>query len=212
MKKTNLLILFIIFFAVSFTVSSNKDLLKIYSTYCEQTFHFFFLSEGSPTFWIGENLSGECEISYLFNISIRDSNVSVSKSELKEYNKWDEVKNISDFFRKYKELDDNNLVITPPQFDPGLRDAFNKHVVEGGSNGYTWNKKHGIDGIVLPNIENLKIDLLFYHQGGLYINYNIASVHYFPDTRLILIFTEQPLRAVGMDTMHGFFIFEIMQT
>jgi len=212
MKKIYLVFLFIFLLTVSFTASSNKDPLKIFLTYCEQTFHFFFLSKGSPTFWIGEDLSGECEISYLHNISIRDSKVSVSKSELKEYNKWDEIKNISSFFRKYEELDDNNLVITPPQFDPGLRDAFNKHVVEGGSNGYTWNKKHGLDGIVLPNIENLKTELLFYYHFGLYINYNMASVHYFPEARLILIFTEQPLRAVGMDTMHGFFIFKFMQT
>ena len=209
MKNIYLLILFIFLFTVSFIASSNKDSLKIYSTFCEQTFHFFFLSKGSPTFWIGENLSGECQISYLYNISIRDSIVSVSKSELKEYNKWDELKNISGFFRKYKELDDNDLVITPPQFDPGLRDAFNNHVYEGGSNGYTWNKKHGLDGIILPTVENLKSELLFYYHFGLYINYKIASVHYFPDARLILIFTEQPLRAVGMDTMHGFLIFEI---
>ncbi len=212
MKKIYLLFLFIFLFAVSFTAPSNKDPLKIYSTYCEQTFHFFFLSDGSPTFWIGEDLSGECEISYLYNISIRDSKVSVSKSELKEYNEWDELKNISGFFGKYKELDDNNLVITPPQFDAGLRDTFNKHVNEGGSSGYTWNKKHGLDGIILPTVENLKSELLFYHQKGLYMNYNIASVHYFPVARLILIFTEQQLRAVGMDKMHGFFIFKIMQT
>ncbi len=212
MKKIYLLFLFIFLFTVSFTISSKKDPLKIYSSFCEQTFHFFFLSKGSPTFWIGENLSGECEISYLYNISIKDSKVSVSKSELKEYNKWDEIKNISGFFRKYKELDDSNLVIAPPQFDPGLRDAFNKHVVEGGSNGYTWNKKHGLDGIVLPNFDNIKTELLFCHQAGLYINYNISNVHYFLGARLILVFTEQPLRAVGMDTMHGFFIFKIMQT
>ena len=212
MKKTKLLILITIFISVSFTVSSEKDRLKIVSTYCEQTFYFFFLSKGSPTFWIGENLSGECNISYLYNISIRDSNVSVSKSELKEYNKWDELKNISNFFRKYKELDDNNLVITPPKFDPGLRDAFRKHLVEGGSNGYKWNKKNGIDGIVPPNIANLKTELLFYHKRGLYINYNIASVHYFPKVGLILIFTEQPLIADGMDTMHGFLIFKVLQT
>ena len=176
MKKIYLLFLFIFLFTISFTASSNKDPLKFYSTYCEQTFHFFFLSDGSPTFWIGEDLSGECEISYLYNISIRDSKVSVSKSELKEYNKWDEIKNISGFFRKCKELDDSNLVIAPPQFDPGLRDAFNKHVVEGGSNGYTWNKKHGLDGIILPNFDNIKTELLFYHQAGLYINYNILPV------------------------------------
>lgn len=212
MKKIYVIILFSIVITFSFTASSNKDPLKIYSTYCEQTFHFFFLSKGSPTFWIGEDLSGECQTSYLYNISIRDSKVSVSKSELKEYNEWNEIKKISGFFRKHKELDYDNLVITPPQYDAGLHDAFINHLVEGGSNGYTWNGKNGLDGIVLPNFVDVKTELLFYHQRGLYINYNIASIHFFPDARLILIFTEQPVKAVGMDTMHGFFIFKVLQT
>ena len=62
--------------------------------------------------------------------------------------------------------------------------------------------------IILPKIEGIKTELLFSYETGLYINYEISEVHYFPNS-YILIFTNQPSKAVGFDTMHGFLIFRI---
>ena len=72
-------------------------------------------------------------------------------------------------------------------------------------------KDKGKDGISLPKIEGLKTELLFSYETGLYINYEISEVHYFPNS-YILVFTHQPIKSVGGDTMHGFFIFKIKKS
>ena len=209
----------IVVFSFSFlSFSAIENTLNVLTTNCHQTFHFFFLSQGSPTFWIGEDLSGECKYSRLLNISIKnDSSVSVSKSELKEYKNWGSIPKLSSLFRKFEEqsleVKDNiwqnkDLKIYPPVYDSLLAEEFNEHIREGGSNAFSWIKLEGKDGVMLPDIEGIKTELLFSYKTGLYINYEISEVHYFPNAYL-LVFTYQPIKAVGLDTMHGFFIFKI---
>lgn len=217
-NKMKFLKYFLAVFSFSFlSFSPIENASKVLTTNCHQTFHFFFLSQGSPTFWIGEDLSGECEYSRLLNISIDDSSVSISQSELKEYNNWGTIPKLSSLFRKYEEqsveFKDNiwqnkDLKIYTPVYNPLLAEEFNEHIRQGGSNAYSWIKINGKDGIILPEIDGIRTELLFSYKTGLYINYEISEVHYFPNS-YIIIFTNQPLKAVGLDTMHGFFIFKI---
>jgi len=200
---------------LSFSPFENAS--KVLTTNCHQTFHFFFLSEGSPTFWIGEDLSGECDYSRLLNVSVNDSSVSVLHSELKDDNNWRNISELSSLFRTYEEqsleIKDNiwqnkDLKIYTPIYDSLLAEEFTEHIRKGGSNANSWIKIKGQDGIILPEIEGIKTELIFSYKTGLYINYEISEVHYFPNS-YILIFTNQPRKAVGLDTMHGFFIFKI---
>ena len=105
--------------------------------------------------------------------------------------------------------ENESLKISPPDYDSVLAEEFNEHIHHGGYNAYSWFKLKGNNGIILPKIErrNTKL-LLFSYKPGLYINYQISEVHYFLD-RYILIFTKQPLKADGLDTMDGFLIFKI---
>ena len=192
---------------------------KVLSTNCHQTFHFFFLSQRMPTFWIGEDLSGECQYSKLLNISIDDSIVLFSQTQLKEYKNWGNFKEISSLFRIFNEkpltVNDNvwenkDLKIKPPEFDSLLAEEFKEHIRQGGSNAYSWLKLKGDKGIRLPKIEGIQTKLLFSYNQGLYINYKISEVHYFPNA-FLLVFTNQPQKAVGLDTMHGFLIFKIIK-
>jgi hypothetical protein len=209
---------FIVVFIFSFfNFSPNENTSNIYTTNCHQTFHFFFLSEGSPTFWIGEDVSGECNHSRLLQISIYDSAVSFSESELKEYDNWGNIPELHSLFNNYKEeplelkgnvWENEDLRISPPAYDSLLSKEFNEHILQGGSNAITWFKLKGNKGIELPDIEGIKTELLFSYKTGLYINYEISEVHYFPK-RYVVVFTHQPGKAVGLDTMHGFLIFKI---
>ena len=208
----------IVVFSFSFlSFSPVENVSKVFTTNCHQTFHFFFLSQESPTFWIGEDLSGECNYSRLINISTNDSIISFSQSELKEYNNWGVIPELNSLIRIYDEqpleLNDNvwenkDLKIEPPDYDSLLAGEFIEHLCEGGSNAYSWFKVKGKDGIKLPEIEGINTKFLFSYRTGLYINYEISEVHYFPNS-YILVFTHQPIKAVGLDTMHGFFIFKI---
>jgi hypothetical protein len=153
----------------------------------------------------------------MINISINDSAISVSQSELKEYKSWEFIQKLSSVFSKYEEQflessnniwEKNDLKISPPDYDSLLAEAFNEHIRQGGSNAYSWFKIKGQDGIIFPKIEGIKAEHLFSYKTGLYINYEISEVHYFPNA-YILIFTQQPIKTVGLDTMHGFFIYKI---
>ena len=217
--KMKVITLFIVIVSLSFlSFFPVGDNFKVYTTNCHQTFHFFFLSQGSPTFWIGEDLSGECEGSKLINISIKDSIVSYSESELKEYKDWGCIPELSSIFRKYEEQplelkgniwENESLEISPPDYDSVLAEEFNEHILHGGSSAYSWFNLKGNNGIILPKIERRNTRLLFSYKPGLYINYQISEVHYFPDNYLI-VFTKQPLKADGLDTMDGFLIFKII--
>jgi hypothetical protein len=206
MKKT-VIILALVFSIAGFYSLSNGGSPKYFSTYCEQTFKLFFLTKGHKTFWIGENLSGECQTSTLLNISIFDSNSTLTKTSMKNYNSWNEILIMSDAFETYEAPIANNLGVSEPLFDSTLAKSFSFYLLEGGDNAIKWNAINGENGIVLPIVENFEFNLLFYYDAGLYINYIISDVQYFPDADLAIVFTEQPVRAIGMDTMHGFLIF-----
>lgn len=215
MKYLKYIMVFFYFSFLSF--SPIKDTSKVFTTNCHQTFRFFFLSQGSPTFWIGEDVSGECNYSRLLHISINNSLASEAISELAEYNSWGNIPGLNSLFRIYDEhplelknkiWENKELKIEPPQYDSILSEEFNEHIRQGGSNAVTWNKLKGSQGMKLPTIEGIKTKLIFSYKIGLYINYEISEVHYFPN-RYLLVFTHQPQKAVGLDTMHGFLIFKI---
>jgi len=215
MKYLNFFIAVISLSFLSF--SPIENISNVFTTNCYQTFHFFFLCQGSPTFWIGEDLSGECNYSRLLQIGIEDSTVTVSESELKEYNDWKNIPELHSLFKIYEEeplvlkgdvWENKDLNVSPPAIDSLLYEEFNKHIVQGGSNAISWFQLKGKKGIILPNVEGIKTELLFSYKPGLYLNYEISEVHYFPK-RFVVVFTHQPRKAAGLDTMHGFLIFKI---
>lgn len=199
--------------------SSIEESSKVISTGCVDIFHFFFLTKGiNPTFWIGVDVSGECISSYLLQISVKDSSVSVSPSELKEYKNWECIPELDSVLKTFEESSieykdetwiSKEIKITSPEFDSTLAKEFNTHVMKGGSNAYTWYKEKGDNyGFLLSKIEGLNTELLYRYRRGLYFNYKISEVHYFANNYL-LVFAHQPRTAVGADSMHGFFIFRI---
>lgn len=219
MKILKYLIVLLSFNLVGFFSFNNSS--KIFTTGCKETFHFLFLSKSySPTFWIGIDVGGECISSHLLQISIKDSIVSIISNDLKEYKNWERISELNFAFNEYEEdsLVEKNgvwtskdVIITPPEYDSTLAEEFNEHVINGGSNAYTWYKEKGKHGFTLPKIEGIKTELIYQHKRGLYFNYKISEVHYFPNN-YILIFTHQPRIAVGDDSMHGFFIFKIINS
>jgi hypothetical protein len=66
-----------------------------------------------------------------------------------------------------------------------------------------------LDGIILPRFNNIKADLIYFYPKGLYVNYHISKLYHFEKSKYILLITDQPNKADGLDTMHGFMIFRI---
>ncbi|MBK7091007.1 MAG: hypothetical protein IPH59_04685 [bacterium] len=54
-----------------------------------------------------------------------------------------------------------------------------------------------------------ELELISYDPNGLYLNYRFKEVFYFSESRLLLIFTNQPRIAYGLDQMHGYLLFRV---
>ena len=186
---------------------------------CKQTFTFLGMApESTPTFWITEKLSGECGSTDLLQVSIHDPNITLTSKEIKSENDSSQLKEVMKCFITTEEpfeLEKKNGIwksdnidwhIKAPDNNPKLMANFDKHIVDGGSNGTTWNKEQQLAGIINSEIHNTNTKMLYFYPKGLYINYEISNVYYFPVSHYILIFTNQNHLAVGLDTMHGFFL------
>lgn len=186
---------------------------------CKQSFTFLRMSpETNPTFWITEKLTGECGSNYLLRVAISDPNTSLTSTEIELDVDCPRVKEVMRYSIATEEpvefeekegvwkSEKNDWYIKAPDSNPKLMVDFAKHIVDGGDNGITWNNEQKSRGILIPGIHNANARTLYFYPKGLYINYVISKVYYFPASRYILIFTNQDHLAVGLDTMHGFFL------
>ena len=96
--------------------------------------------------------------------------------------------------------------VEAPAMNEQLIAAFGKHIMEGGNNGKSWNKKMGRSGIVSPVVNGIEVEMAYYYDSGLYVDYEIKKVYYFARSGYLLAFTGQKRLAVGGDTMHGFLL------
>ena len=186
------------------------------STNCTQKFTFLARTRGAnPTFWIGEDLAGECHYSQLLQVAIVKGKAVLIRSDLELQKDWAWLAAPMKNFRTEEPIELMNVkgewrtkgvkwFIESPARNEQLIDAFGRHITDGGDNGNTWNKKMGPDGIVLPVVDGFDVELVYYYDSGLYVNYEIYKVYYFAKSGYLLAFTGQKRLAVGGDTMHGF--------
>ncbi len=201
--------------------------LSYATTNCEQTFTFFGITWGimeqrDVTFWIGEDVSGECYGSYLIQVALEDTSSHLIMTYNSSYSDWDWLKEGLKKLGmpKYTELKFNNekgiwsdsminVKISVPEPDSEmaelLKDARRRGIED------IWTQKYGVEGIILPEFKGIKTKLVYYYPKGFYIDYQISAVYFDPFFKHLIIFTHQPRLAVGFDTMHGFLIFKIIK-
>jgi len=186
------------------------------TTNCNQSFTFLLATgDHNPGFWIIEDVGGECSYSHLIQISVEDTAVTCVLLSRIGYENWkwlqENAKHVVS--QPATELVNQNSVwgipgqswhIKSPPRDSTLLDLFQKEYNAGRER--SWNWRCGTKGISVPSVEGKAITLVYYYPEGLYIDYTISSVYYFPYSGYILIFTNQPRMASGLDTMHGFLL------
>ncbi len=192
------------------------------STSCDQKFTFLGLTRGSShVLWVAEELGGECFSAQLVQAVLDDPNSTTIATDIPSRQiAWlkDAIANFA--AEKPQPLDNvqglwiapgTNWYIKAPQPRNDLKAAFTTHVAVGGSNGSTWNKAQGPKGIVPADVGNAVARLIYFYPSGLYFDYSISQAYYFPRSGHLVVFTNQPLLAVGLDTMHGFMVLKISQ-
>jgi len=215
-----LLLFFVSIFLYTYEIPSA-------TTNCKQLFTFLALTESfapswtsgtNLSFWIGEDVGGECYWSHLIQIAISDGKAFSRDISVTPYPDWDSFRNgLRHFQRELPEelveesgvwhCSTASFTVKPPPPDSVLLSLLRKAVHKG--NERWWNQNHGLEGILQPIFEGIKIELIHYYEAGLYVGYQLSKVYYFSDSKYILIFTHQPMLASGLDTMHGFLLFKI---
>lgn len=186
------------------------------STSGEQAFEL--LGKAGNVIWIAEDIGGEYCLSRLHQIVIEPNRVSAGASDLKEYQGWRPVRDMMGRLAQervlpLKRMEDGSLTdpsgdltITAPSPDPNLLARFHEHIAAGGSNALTWAAAIGSVPLLPPQVNGRRAHILYRLPAGLYVNYALDRGWYIPQSGLILILTRQPVRAVGMDTMHGLLV------
>ena len=196
------------------------------TTMCEQSFKFIALvTEESPCFYIFEELSGECYQLRLHKIILGNEGI-IAKFDTYEFIGLEEEGTdstqkeiIEPILRYSNEIPEKLLLygnvwkkehinwsITEPKTNDELLEKARNMTPFIGS---LWNEQYGLKGIMFPEFQNIETKLEYFHPRGLYINYKITGVYYFPKKSFLLLFTEQEMKGEGLDTMHGFLIFKI---
>ncbi len=189
------------------------------TTFCEQEFLFFFKTRyDEHTLWIGENRYGECGRSNLWQVFVpNDSLVIAKKTEMKRFNDWMWAEKLQLTLEEEKPLrltdeddkgcgfKDLGIRVNNPKLNEKLEDLFMRDFAQDCA--LQWTQATGRDGMDLPELKGLNGKLLYYYPMGLYFNYKITEAYLFPVSKLLLVFTRNPRRCVGGDTMHGFLVF-----
>ncbi|MCU0393184.1 MAG: hypothetical protein MUE81_18890 [Thermoflexibacter sp.] len=194
---------------------------NVLTTNCDQKFTFFFKMQYDDTFWIGEDLYGECGQSNLIQIFLSGEKVQAKKMELAQFEKWDWIEQAKKVMRiespftfipnssQTIENDNIGIKLRKPKYNPDLLNKFSDEFV--GSCAKQWNQKMGIKGIDLPQSWSWDLDLVYYHPDGLYFNYQIDKVYVFPESNFLLVMTKYDKRCAGGDTMNGFMLLKFKE-
>jgi hypothetical protein len=103
------------------------------------------------------------------------------------------------------------ISVAPPASDSTFSRKFNKVIGDGGRNAYDWYKKCPVYCSDYPEFMGVDAKLVYQHVGGLYKNYSFSQVLYFPQSRYLVLVTNQPLRAAGLDSMHGLLVYRLLK-
>lgn len=184
---------------------------------CEQSFHVFGKTAGeSSVIYFHMAMRGECikDFVYALHISGKDAKLftlngtdtawvaGFLKSQPNETGV--QLKDSAGVYR----LDDN-VLLAPPDSDPTFAERFNKLRDTTSGRAGDWRKtcrKGCFDG---PKFANATGTLLYSHPSGIYKNYSISQAIWFPQSRLLVLVTHQPLKGKDGYGNHGVVVYRI---
>ena len=213
-------VLFLLITSLIFTLFTSCENAHATSD-CEQTIKFRGVTGyPAPVLWLTQDVDGACVSSYLIQIAVEDSSAHAVYTGLKEYLDWSWLDAGWQHFETQPFIefteDDGTwqqektpFSLQTPEKDGAWAEAFDKHIIDGGTSGHSWYKEKGINGIVLPKINKEKGKILHYAPIGLYANYDIEQVFYVESSKTLLVITRHEYRAMGLDKMNGFLVLKI---
>lgn len=190
--------------------------LFVCTSYCDQKYTFIGVTRGdySTSIWILEDVGGECGYTDLQEVILdstgghRVEHTSSSDSTaMRTFLKTVLVPvEFTKFARDEKGIFSNGkITVAAPPGDTAIENEFYRL----GSSAWEWNTRKGSKGMVLPKCTGTQPTLTYAAPRGFYSGYVITDVWYVEEDKLLIVFTQQSTRGLGMDTMHGYFVLQI---
>lgn len=198
---------------------NNPNILE--NSGCVQQYNFFLKAQFNDLFWIGESISGDCRSSKLIQILLEEGKEpQIISLMLKDYNRWQWIESAEDYLRRETSVElekrgntfvekGSNLKVKPAPYNNSLLQFYQEKY--NGVCAEEWNEIVKSQGIKEPEISGWKSELKYAHPKGLYFNYEISNVIFFPDTQYLLVFTQHSMRCVGDNTQHGFMLLKLTE-
>lgn len=105
----------------------------------------------------------------------------------------------------------DSVWIEPPTEDTTFTSKFSG-LINGESYGDAggWHRMCSSNCDDYPVVRGCVADVVYSYEGGVYKNYIFKEVLYFPESRYVVVITDQPLMAVGGDTLHGLLVLRLI--
>ena len=205
-------------FAVYLLVALISASAALAASLCDQTFtiHGKTQGENSLLFWEVFR-GGECYHWYGYALVLGDSVTPVMTFNPEDQT-WvsrllgdlstEGAVNIESTEGVYRIND--SVWIEPPPVDTTFVRKFSG-LISGGSygNAAEWHRMCSSNCNDYPIVHGCEADVVYAYEGGVYKSYSFKEVLYFAESRYVVVITDQPQTAVGLDTMHGLLVLKL---
>ncbi len=185
---------------------------------CDQTFtiHGKTSGDNAMLFW-SVVLGGDCEpIVRGFVLVLGDTTTPVLTTQRwgmdwvqRIFNDISEEKSI-----KIEETDGRYVIndtvwIEPPAEDTTFLRKFQTVIKHGCRGPKDWYCECPVNCSDYPIVHGCEADIVYAYEGGVYKSYSFKDVLYYPESGYLVVISDQPVKAVGLDTMHGMLVLRL---
>lgn len=185
---------------------------------CEQTFSVLVKTRGDHSLLIyKEAVGGGCIFTDLHILFLEQDTIWTFKTRFTEaydpvrlphFRDMDREEEVIPVMNDGVLLLNDTMSIGPPPYDSGFGPRFVE--CPGGPCGVPrlW-YKHCTAGCLDQPVIDFPAELIYHNQRGVYKNYLIKTAWYWEESGYLLIQTDNPNKATGLDTMHGMLLYRV---
>ena len=187
------------------------------ATNCEQSFHVFGKSAGENcVIYFQMSLRGDCLKDHLYALHLVGNSTKRFTYDLKDKD-WvtgflasqvtEASVNLQDSAGTFR-IDSTRLVL-PPASDSSFEARYHKLLDTTSGRAGDWRRLCRKGCFDPPRFVNATASLVYAHETGIYMNYSIIQAIWYPQTKLLILITHQPLKTKEGNGLNGVLVYRI---